>query len=274
MATGITLTAGMRSNLFQLQATDKLLQITQRRLATGLKVESALDDPVNFFKAQTHRQRAADLATRKDEMGEAVGLVNAGDNGIEAITSLIDAAKALAQSAITAATTTEQASLQTQFNIMLDQITNMATDSSYAGVNLLNGTGETLVVNFDTAGSKNITLTGFNAEANTGLSISDGANWAVATSTNVTTVITNLDSAKTTLRTQSKTLANNLSIITARQAFTDGIIQTLEDGAGNLVNSDTNEDGTNMLMLQTRQALGITSLSMASEAAQAVLRLF
>lgn len=271
---GISLTAGMRANLFNLQKTSKLTEIAQGRLATGLKVQSALDDPVAFFKAQEHRQRSNDLAGRKDEMSEAIGLVNAGNNGIEALTDLIQSAKSLAQSAQSATSTTEQATLQTQFNTMLDNITTLAQDSGYKGVNLLNGTGETLVVTFDAAGDRTLTLTGFNAEVNTGLSVADGSDWAVATSSNVTTVITNLDSAITELRTESKKLSNNLSIITARQEFTDRMINTLEDGAAALTNADMNEEGANMLMLQTRQALGTTSLSMASQAAQAVLRLF
>ena len=77
-----------------------------------------------------------------------------------------------------------------------------------------------------------------------------------------------------TLRTQSSTLSNNLSIITARQEFTQGMINVLKDGAAGLTNADMNEEGANMLMLQTRQALGTTSLSLASQAAQSVLRLF
>jgi flagellin-like hook-associated protein FlgL len=83
-----------------------------------------------------------------------------------------------------------------------------------------------------------------------------------------------LDTAVTALRTKSSTLSNNLSIITARQEFTQGIINVLKDGAAGLTNADMNEEGANMLMLQTRQALGTTSLSLASQAAQAVLRLF
>ena len=96
--------------------------------------------------------------------------------------------------------------------------------------------------------------------------------WADAT--NITTDIGTLDDARDTLRTNSTTLSNQLSTITIRQDFTDKMINTLEDGAANLTNADLNEEGANMLMLQTRQQLGTTSLSMASQAAQAVLRLF
>ena len=94
------------------------------------------------------------------------------------------------------------------------------------------------------------------------------------TSTTITQDIAELDSAITKLRTEESKLSNNLSIITSRQSFTDEMINVLESGANNLVNADMNEEGANMLMLQTRQALGTSSLSIASQAAQSVLRLF
>ena len=92
MATNIHLTAGMRQNLFSLQQTSKLLERTQTRLATGKSINSALDNPVNFFTAQDHDQRASDLAGRKNEMSEAIQTVKAANEGIEAINTLIAAA--------------------------------------------------------------------------------------------------------------------------------------------------------------------------------------
>lgn len=69
-------------------------------------------------------------------------------------------------------------------------------------------------------------------------------------------------------------LTSNLSLITTRQNFTDNMISTLQTGADSLTLADMNEEGANMLMLKTRQQLGTSALSMASQAAQAVLRLF
>ena len=66
----ITLTGGMRANLVSLQKTNNMLEVTQKRLSTGKKVNSALDDPVSYFTAVAHEQRAGDLAARKDEMSE------------------------------------------------------------------------------------------------------------------------------------------------------------------------------------------------------------
>ena len=91
---------------------------------------------------------------------------------------------------------------------------------------------------------------------------------------NISDAITQLDNARSILRSESQKLSTNLSAITIRQEFTTGMINTLEDGAAELTNADMNEEGANMLMLQTRQSLGTTSLSLASQAAQSVLRLF
>ncbi len=278
----ISLTAGMRQNLYSLQQTATLMDRTSSRLSSGYKVQTALDDPINYFAAEGHRQRATDLASRKDEMNEAVQLVKAGDNGITALTDLVASAKSLAQSALSADTSEEIKSLESQYNALRTQIDQLASDSGYKGVNLLDGTDDTLKVSFDEKGDSAVTLTGFNGSA-TGLGITSVAanSWvdgttatAKADRTAVEADIAKLDSARTTLRSEAKTLAANLSTITIRQDFTSNMIRTLEDGADNLTLADMNEEGANMLMLQTRQSLGTTSLSMASQSAQSVLRLF
>jgi flagellin-like hook-associated protein FlgL len=273
----IQLTAGMRANLFSLQQTSKFLETTQNRLASGKKVNNALDDPIAFFAAEAHSQRASDLATRKDEMGEAIQTVKAANNGIESVSTLIESAKSLAQSALSAASTAELSSLETQYNNILDQLDLLVEDSGYKGINLLGGTDELLDVKFDENGDSSITLTGFDATAS-GLSIADASGWdaggGVADTTVINENIAELDAAKITLRTESKNLASNLNIITTREDFTSNMINTLRDGAAKLTEADMNEEGANMLMLQTRQALGTTSLSLASQAAQSILRLF
>ena len=136
MAMNIHLTAGMRQNLFSLQQTSKDMEVTQKRLATGLRVNTALDDPINFFSAQEHRLRAPDLAGRKDGMSEAIQTIKAANVGVEGINNLIAQAKSLAQSALSA-TTTDASTFAAQYNTVLTQINQMAADSGYKGVNLL-----------------------------------------------------------------------------------------------------------------------------------------
>jgi flagellin-like hook-associated protein FlgL len=281
MADNITLTAGMRANLYSLQQTANLMELTQKRMATGKRVQSAIDDPVAFFTARGHEQRASDLAARKDEMSESVQLLKAADTGINSILNLIANAKSLVQSALSGETTSAINTLETQYNSVMEQIDFMAADSNYKGVNLLDSTSVTHEVKFDETGDSKLTITGFDGDyAGETLSLETitGSDWVSAGGTadkaEINTAISKLDGAVTALRSEASKLATNLSIITSRQDFTANMMNTLKDGAASLVNADMNEEGANMLMLQTRQALGTTSLSLAAQAAQSVLRLF
>jgi len=266
----ITLTAGMRSNVLALQQTQNLFENTQTRLATGKKVNSALDDPIAYFAAKGYTDRASDLAALKDSMNEAIQIVKAGDAGITAIEDLIAQAKSLATSALSTASTTERSSYAAQFNVLLGQITAVASDANYKGTNLL--VNDTLKVNFNEQSTSSLTISGFTATA-PGLSIANAAgNWA--SNTDINNAITDLDTASSTLRTESKSLSTNLAVVNTRLDFTTNMINTLQKGAENLTLADMNEEGANLLMLQTRQALSTTSLSLASQAAQSVLRLF
>lgn len=266
----ISLTSGMRSNLISLQNTASLVTRSQERLSTGKKVNNALDNPTNFFTAQSHMQRASDLAGRKDGMGEAIQVVKAANQGITGITSLIEAAKGLAQSA-RSADTTGRATLGSQYSQLMTQITNVANDSGYKGTNLLGSA--TLSVKFNENGSSSLAVTGFDGTA-TGLGANATATSSWSTDGAIDADVAKLDTALTTLRTQSSTMASNLSVINIRNDFTQGMINTLSEGADKLTLADMNEEGANMLMLQTRQQLGTTALSMSAQAAQSVLRLF
>jgi flagellin len=278
MAMGnIHLTAGMRNNLVSMQNTAKLMDTTQGRLSSGLKVQTALDDPINFFKAQEHRNRANDLDSRKDAMSEAVQTVKAANNGIEGLSDLLAQAKSLAQSA-RSASSTDALQFASQYNEVASQMTTLAEDSGYKGINLLNGTSEELAVYFDADGDNSITLTGFNGTAG-GLSVSNvGSDWTSSATETCTTAIDNaltaIDNANSELRTKSKILSSKLNIVTTRDEWATNMVNTLQEGADKLTLADMNEEGANMMMLQTRQQLGTTSLSIASQAAQAVLRLF
>jgi flagellin-like hook-associated protein FlgL len=281
MADNITLTSGMRANLYSLQQTADLMELTQKRMATGKRVQTAIDDPIAFFTARGHEQRAGDLSVRKDEMSESIQLLKAADTGINSILNMIANAKSLAQSALSGETTTAINTLESQYNEVMQQIDYIAADSNYKGINLLDNTSVTHEVKFDETGDSKLTMTGFDADyAGQTLSLETitADNWVssggTANKVSINTAIAKLDTAVSALRSEASKLATNLSIITSRQDFTQNMMNTLKDGAAELVNADMNEEGANMLMLQTRQALGTTSLSLAAQAAQSVLRLF
>jgi flagellin-like hook-associated protein FlgL len=267
----VQLTAGMRANLFSLQQTTKMMDLTQKRLSTGKKVNTALDDPVNFFKSKDHYDRATDLAAKKDGMSEGIKSIEAADTGIEAIYDLLAQMKSLASAAKTSDNTGD---LQTQFNTVRSQIATLARDSKYGGNNLLNG--DTISVEFDENGINTLSVGATSLRSTTagsvaGASITSGD---FSTQTSMESAISEIDSAVSNLRTEAQKLASNLSTISIREDFTEAMINTLNTGADRLVLADMNEEGANMLMLQTRQALSTTSLSLSSQAAQSILRLF
>jgi flagellin len=266
----VTLTKSMMQSLLSLQNTTSMMDITANRLSTGKRVNSALDDPINFFKSQTHMQRASDLQVLKDGMNEAIATIKAANEGIEGIMDLIASAKSLAQAAAATTDAAEVASYKTQYDAILGQIDDLATDSGYGGVNLL-ADGDALTVNFNEDGTSSVELTGTDVSGAGVLALTDATDWTAVGG--IETDIAALDAAKTTLRSLSKTLANNLNLITTRQEFTANLIATLQGGAADLVNADMNEESVKITTLQTQQQFAISSLGIASTASQSVLSL-
>jgi flagellin-like hook-associated protein FlgL len=374
----ITLTAGVRQNLLSLQNTADLMAQTQNRLATGKKINTALDNPISFFTSQSLSNRASDLSSLLDSISNATQTLQAANNGLTSLTKLVQSAQAIAQQAqqsastsakvtgtvagltgasvitfsantdtitvndgtttgtytavagpgdtvtnimaainntanlnITASLTsdgrlqlqndvggniviggtasvgelaglglvagttvgsvnTTRSSLATQYNDIRTQIDQLATDSGYNGVNLLNG--DNLKVVFNEKGTSTQSITGVKYDA-AGLGVSAATN-AFQTDTDVTAALANLTAALGTLRAQSVSFGSSLSVVQTRQDFTKSMVNTLQTGADNLVLADTNLEGANMLALQTRQSLSTTALSLAAQASQSVLRLF
>lgn len=277
---GISLTAQMTTNLLSLQNAAKLMGITQERLATGKKVNSAIDDPVAYFDSEAHYQLANDYATFKNGMSEAVQTIKSATDTIDSIKDLIQQMKSIATSAKSSTSIEETADLALQYNELINQIDNLAGDAMYKGVNLLRADNELNVV-FNVE-DDSLKVAGFDGDA-VGLGLTavaeDGSDWfdavgGVPDLTGINASITAIDDAVDTLRSEAKKLATNLGIVTTRQDFTSKAIATLQTGGDNLTLADMNEEGANMLMLQTRQSLGIQALSMASQSAQSVLSLF
>ena len=357
----ISLTASMRSNLLSLQNTQSLMDMTQERLSTGKKVNSALDNPTSYYTSQSLTNRASDLSALLDSMGQGIQTIKAANEGIESITEFVQQAKSVANQArdeankvasssgmydstkIEAATkfqlsvtyngetksvevtapkaaatgvemaakiqeefevtyeddafkmtsaNGEEAKISfevggakmdatagnanrvkaiSQFNDILDQIDQLAKDSGYKGVNLLGGTDQSLTVIFNEDRSSNLTIQGVDASTK-GLDISRVTNWG--SNTNIDASIEEVEDAINELRNMASEFGNNYSIVQNREDFTENLINVLEEGSDKLVLADMNEESANMLALQTRQQLGVNSLSLASQAAQAVLKLF
>ncbi|MBR1605810.1 MAG: flagellin [Alphaproteobacteria bacterium] len=173
----ISLTASMRSNLLSLQGTSDLMSQTQERLATGKKVNSAIDNPSSYYTAQSLSNRANDLSSLLDSMGQAISTIKAADEGIEAITSYVEQAKAVANNALDTTDVAARGKYLTQFNSIREQIDKLAADSGYKGINLLKG--GSLTVTFNEGRDNQLTIGGVNATTDGDLGIAAAADWAV-----------------------------------------------------------------------------------------------
>ncbi|CAN7309435.1 flagellin [Bosea sp. LjRoot237] len=176
---------------------------------------------------------------------------------------------------------TVRSNLIKQFNDLRTQINELAKDTSFNGKNLLNGDKLSIVFNEKTgANQSKLDVQGsvLNS-ANLGVLEATSATAVTGTfniqsDTDLASVSDALTSALGSLRSTASSLGSSLSIVQARQDFTKNLVNTLTQGADNLVLADTNEEGAKLLALQTRQQLSQTALTLSSQADQAVLRLF
>ncbi len=161
--------------------------------------------------------------------------------------------------------------LVAQYNNVLQQINTTAQDSSFNGINLLNG--DTLNLTFDETGASKLAITGvtFN-DAGLGLStLTSNTDFLDSNSANA--VLSQLTSAATTLRGEASNLGSNLSIVQIRQDFNKNLINVLQTGASNLTLADANQEAANSQALSTRQSIAVSALALANQSQQSVLQL-
>ncbi|WP_349370860.1 flagellin [Salinarimonas sp.] len=278
----VALSAGIRDTLLTIQRTTRSATEAEQRLATGLKVNSAIDNPLAFFTAAGLRDRSTDLAGLQDRMQQATRTIAAANTGIEGMKKLLETAQGLANSAAAEQDQTVRQQLQQQFNDILVQVDDLMENSGYGGVNLLNG--GTLRVMFDpndTTASLALTVNGGTAldVATLGVVSTATGGWTNGASDTVgdaaiQTQLTQLRTAITSLRTEASRLGANNAVITTRQEFTENMINTLKAGADDWTLADLNEEGAKLTSLNTRNQIAQTALALAAQRDQSVLRLF
>ena len=291
MAGEVKLSSAIRANLLSLQSTATLVARTQGRLSTGLKVANAIDDAVAFFQAKALSDRAGDLTAKKNGIDQGISSLTAALQAVESTEDVFAQMKGLALSA-KSGSAADRATLATQFNELAQQANNLVNDSSYQGLNLVNSTANILKVSFsEKTGSilsvpgANITVSNFvglstfaASIASTGITMFVGKSLTWSTVSNAISMFDNvidiLDSAITTIRTNAATLGSNVSLLQTRLDFTTNYVNTLTGGSDKLTLADLNEEGANLVALQTRQQLATQALAFAGQAEQAVLQLF
>ncbi len=204
------------------------------------------------------------ITTSNDAAGSTIGAITPGGAG----TTTFGAGTTPTADPVSQTT---RSSLVAQYNQVITQITTTAQDSSFNGINLLNGDSLKLV--FDETGKSSVTISGvtFNP-AGLGLSsLTPGTDFIDNNTTN--NVLTALNTASVTLRSQASAFGANLSIVQIRQDFNKNLINVLQTGSSNLTLADSNEEAANSQALSTRQSIATSALSLANQSQQNVLQL-
>ncbi|WP_186392000.1 MULTISPECIES: flagellin [unclassified Pannonibacter] len=223
MSSNVSLSSAVRANLNALQSTAQMMSSVQEKLSTGKKVNSALDNPNSFFTAKGLENRASDLSSLLDDMGQSVQTLKAADKGITSISGLVDAAKAKVNQASQTTNQAERTKYVKEYNELLTQIQDIAKDSGYKGKNLLGGQGNDMKVTFNENGKSSLSISAVDytdASSSTGLNLS-----RLATGTSGTSTISLTNGTGTAALT-----AGNL--LTADNEFNVGDVITLTDTNG------------------------------------------
>lgn len=299
----VNLSAAVRANLLSLQNTTSLINRTQNRLSTGLAIASPVDDAVKYFQSKSLSDRANDLALRKDGIDQGVSSLKTALEATSAMEDLTTQMKGIIDSA-RSGDKSQRAQFGTQLKELANQLQKLVSDAQYQGLNLLNSTASTLNVRFSDKADSKLAIVGndFNMSAFFLNSAGTALHTAAGDQSNIVTLlgftlalsaynfslagslalfnskadlaITRLDKTISELRAKSATLANNIAILQVRLDFTKQYVDVLQEGSGKLTLADLNEEGANLLALQTRQQLGIQSLAFAGQAEQGILGLF
>ncbi len=291
----IKLSSAIRNNLLSLQNTASMVATTQSRLATGLRVSSAIDDASAYFQAKALSDRAGDITEKKSEIDQGISTLSTALTAMESIESILKQMKGILYSA-KSGTADDRANLNSQFEELGQQINNLAEDSQYQGLNLVSGSSFSLTVSFSEKTAATLAVSGFNANVSaltglwgvsaaglatniskfSGMGISGG--WSLISAATAVTVLDDalkaFDSAIGAVRSNAKKLGSNVALLKERLDFTIKYTSGLTSGADKLTLADLNQEGANLVALQTRQSLATQALAFAGQAEQSILQLF
>jgi flagellin len=310
MSPAVALTVGMRNALFSIGDLNAQTTTANKRLATGKKVNDAIDNPLNYFMSRGFQKARTDLANLLDSQNIALNTLQKTVKTIESISKLVEQAQALARQARQSTDDTEDGARETygrQIAETLNQITNLTRDAGFNGKNLIGRTPDTLRVEWNAEVGGNLTFmdaVGVDLRPNgtvlnmvpaptatTGFAVAAGVapapdviSWddatattwqnTVAGNTQIDTFITNTANALVRLQANASQFSVNLSVLQVRIDFSNSQQRTLATASDQLTLADMNEEGANLAALQTRGQLAVQALSLANQSDQGILRLF
>jgi flagellin len=267
--------AGALVALQNLTATSQQLQQTQNEVSTGLAIASPQDNGAIWAIAQNERGTSDSLDSVIQSLQRGQSTIQVATSAGTSISNLLNQLKSTALSATdTSLDATSLAALNNQFKSTLTQITQIVNNSNFNGVNMIKSGGTTINALATSTGgtitvaAEDLSLGG--AIMTTGLSATSSIGTVALASAMVTTlntVVSNVNSALGNLGNGATALQNQLT-------FVQNLQDTLDTGIGNLVNANLGKESAQLTALQTKQQLGIQSLSIANQSSSVLLSLF
>jgi len=263
--------------LQNLNVTGAELGITQQRISTGRKVDSAKDNGSTWAIAQSMRGTSTSLNAVKDSLQRGQSTLDVALAAGSAVSDLLVQMKEKALAASdTTLDTTGRSALNEDFKALRDQLAKTVANADFNGTNMIKTGGATLAALANAAGTSKITvaaqslglgsanLTGIGSTASLFAASAGTAQAMIAT---VNTAIGKVSTALAKMGTGSKALDLHLAFIMKLQ-------DTLDNGVGNLVDADLAKESAKLQSLQTKQQLGVQGLSIANQSTSALLGLF
>ena len=298
MTTDISLTGSQRLALIDLKDNAALSSRTQRRLSSGRKINSVVDDSVNYFKAKALEDRSKDFNNLKNEMGQAITHLQVTLEAITGLETILGQMKGILESSRSQSTAERQLANKS-LETLGTQFGELVNDASYGGSNLINSSTQGRTVRFGLRDSSKLELPGLDflnagnvedrvfsdvmydsagdfqyaaltAEMTNGLTFIGAGNSMVQV---VDAAVDRLDAAVSRLRGHAQSLGSNVAILQARESFTDKYVTMNVVGSEKYTLADLNQEGANLVALQTRQQLGIQALAVAGQQQRAILTL-
>lgn len=283
MAFSVNTNPGALFALQSLNKTNKLLEIVQSRINTGLKVASARDNAAVFAIAQTQRAELAGLGAVKSSLDQASSSLNVALAAAEAVSDLLIQLKEKAVAATDpGASTATQKALDDEFQNLVAQIDTVVNNAEFNGVNAVKKGGDDIVALTGvpdgtlSIGNFSITITATDiSTGSAGLGLITSTTTVVITSAGAASdALAAITTAEGTLNTLLSKLGAGAKRVDIQRAFTDKLSDAIEIGIGNLVDADLARESANLQSLQVRLQLGLQALSIANQAPGAILALF
>ncbi|WP_443751084.1 flagellin [Asticcacaulis solisilvae] len=274
MKSSINTNIGAMVALQNLNAITADLMTTQNRISTGLKVASAKDDGATYAIAQSQRAKVSSLDAVKESLSRTSSAVDVAMSAGESISDLLTQLKEKALAASdTSLDTTSRNALQSDFNAIRDQITKTASNASFNGINLINGSRTSIAALADASGTSHMTVAAQNLSLG-GSIITLGAAASFSTATSAQALLTTIDSSINNVSSALSSMGSTSKALDTHATFIGKLQDTLTASIGHLVDADMATESAKLQALQTKQQLAIQSLSIANQSQSFLLSLF